>query len=163
MKQIYFDTNNKNLGISTELNQARSKKFDKEELQESYQVEKKQVVEVIDTIDIDGNKLLDTNSSNLLIKIILLDDNQKIKFTFCINSNKITAHLLKQDETKIIEIKGENAPDLKNINTQKLFESVLKNAHIKITNLSNGDIKLYINQLYRVMLLDQVGNKYDLL
>ena len=131
MKQIYFDTNNKNFPISTELNQARSKKNYKEELQESYQIEE------IDTIDIDGNKLLDTNSRNHLIKIIHLDDNQKLKFTFCINSNKTIAHLLKQDETKMIEIKRENPPDLKNITTQKLFDSVSKNAHIKIINLSN--------------------------
>ena len=131
MKQIYFDTNNKNFTISTELNQARSKKNYKEELQESYQIEE------IDTIDIDGNKLLDTNSRNHLIKIIHLDDNQKLKFTFCINSNKTIAHLLKQDETKMIEIKRENAPDLRNITTQKLFDYVSKNAHIKITNLSN--------------------------
>ena len=49
----------------------------------------------------------------------------------------------------MIEIKRENAPDLRNITTQKLFDYVSKNAHIKITNLSNWDIKLYINQRLR--------------
>ena len=116
------------------MNQVRNEKYDKEELQESHQEE---VVEVINTIDIEHDKLQDTNIRNHVIKIILLEDNQKVKFTFCINTNKTIAHLLKQDETKMIEIKRENAPDLRNITTQKLFDYVSKNAHIKITNLSN--------------------------
>ena len=92
MLQISFYTNNKNLGISSELNQARSKKYDNEELQESYQDE---AVEIKNTKDIDRDKLQDTNIRNYQIKIILLEYNQKVKFTFCINTNKTIAHLIK--------------------------------------------------------------------
>ena len=70
---------------------------------------------------------------------------QKVKFTYCIKTNQLKVELLKKND--IVEIKPENFPeDLKKIATPKLFEGFFKDAYVKVSNLSNSNVKLYISQ-----------------
>ncbi|WPY00121.1 SecA-like and tetratricopeptide repeat-containing domain protein (plasmid) [Candidatus Megaera polyxenophila] len=94
----------------------------------------------LDIVDIrsQGTK----KSSYDLIKIIPTGIDTKVKI---ILSERIKAFLIQKNQE--IEIKYENLPiDLKKISTPELFNSLLKDAYIKLATYSNGDIKFYISQ-----------------
>lgn len=78
-------------------------------------------------------------------QVIQSTDDRQVELTYSIPLKRISADIINKDGSRI-EVKNENLPkELKEISDPKLFFTFLRNTYAKITELSDGDYKFYIN------------------
>ncbi|WPY00573.1 hypothetical protein Trichorick_00454 [Candidatus Trichorickettsia mobilis] len=76
-----------------------------------------------------------------------LGDKGEILLIYSEQTNRIEASYITPYETEPIIIKQENLPpELQQIDSLKTFHAFLRNAYVNISELDNGDFKLYVNQ-----------------
>jgi len=78
-------------------------------------------------------------------QLIQSTDDRQVELTYSNPLKRISADIINKDGSRI-EVKNENLPkELKEISDPKLFFTFLRNTYAKITELSDGEYKLYIN------------------
>ena len=115
--------------------QQRTIQQDKTKLSEELQNNKNSRVFPQDKIDITG----------IAKQVIQSIDNRQIELTYSIPLKKISVEIINKDGSRI-EVKNENLPkELREISDPEVFSSFLRNTYAKVTTLSDGEYRLYIN------------------
>ena len=84
--------------------------------------------------------------SDKLKHTVKTGDNQQVEFIYSLRNKRVTATVINESGEKK-QVRSEDSPkELKQISNPKGFIAFLSNIHVKVSTLSNGDYKLYVNQ-----------------
>ncbi len=85
------------------------------------------------------------NITGIAKHLIQSVDGRSVELAYSYQDKKVSAVIIDKDQTKI-KVKSENLPtELKQINSPEVFSVFFKNTYAKISILSGGDYKLYVN------------------